>query len=265
MLGDFEPIVVDLPHGDAKIYPVFDLHVGSQQFNEKRWKAFKDKLKGEKNSYIIVGGDLMDNGLKNSVTNVYEQTMRPSEQKKYVAEELSDIRDKILCGVSGNHENRSVKESDDSPVYDIFCKLDIENKYRDNAAVLIIRTGNTNMRIARLSSKVRPSYTMLVTHGAGGGMYIGSGANRLERFGAIIDGLDIIVTGHTHKPMTFPVSKLCIDSQNKKVTQKQFTCVVASSWLDYGGYPVRKMLPPTAQIEQEIILSGHGKQVRVLS
>ena len=80
-----------------------------------------------------------------------------------------------------------------------------------------------------------------------------------------VDNLDILVTGHTHKHMTMQGKKLFIDRQNNKVTVKPFVCVTATSWLDYGGYALRKMLPPTGHAEQEILLRANKKEVRVIS
>ena len=239
---------------------MFDLHVGSAQFNIKAWEDFLSRVEKEPNSYIIIGGDMMDNGLKNSVTNCYEATMRPSEQKKYVAKTLEPIRNKILCGVSGNHEYRSAKDADDNPLYDVFCKLDIENRFRENAVFLFLRFGSDDRN---LHGYERPVYSVMVTHGAGGGGYIGSGANKQERFGMAFDGIDILVTGHTHKPMTFPVQKVCVDTRNGKVAFRQFRCVTATSWLDYGGYPLRGMMLPSAQCLSEIHLAGKRKEIKV--
>jgi hypothetical protein len=261
MLDDLKPIIYNEGDSDIVIYPLFDLHVGSAQFNERDFIAWREMIAAQDNARVVIGGDLMDNGLKNSVTNVYEQTMRPRDQKRYIAELLKPIKDKILCGTSGNHEKRSVKDSDDDPLYDVFCKIDIEDRFRENACFVIIRMNGADQK---LKGSKRPSYNIMVTHGAGGGMYIGSGANKGERFGMAIDGLDALITGHTHKPLTFPVGKLVIDPQNKKVTQKQFTCLTASSWLDYGGYPIRKMLMPAARVPQKMILSAHGKNITIV-
>lgn len=264
MKNDNIPIIKDFPAKTSiTVLPLFDMHIGSQEFNEKRFLDWRDNVLQCENTYVVLGGDLLDNGLKNSVTNIYEQTMRPRDQKNYLCELLKPLSEngQILCGTSGNHENRSVKESDDNPLFDVFCKLNIEDLFRENICYLLLRIGGSDNS---LQGHYRPTYAMVVTHGAGGGMYVGSGANRSERFGSIIDGLDILITGHTHKPINFPVSKIVIDAQNKQITQKKFTCVTATSWLDYGGYPIRKMMTPTSFAPQEIRLSGIGKDVRVL-
>ncbi len=133
-MRDFEPIVYDFPDNkDIVIYPISDVHIGAQECMVKVWTDFKKKLLSEPNSYITIAGDMMNNGLKNSVTNVYQETMRPREQKKWLVEQLMDIKDKILCVVPGNHENRNDKEVDNNPLYDVCCKLDIEDKFREIA------------------------------------------------------------------------------------------------------------------------------------
>ena len=79
-----------------------------------------------------------------------------------------------------------------------------------------------------------------------------------------IEGIDLLITGHTHKPLTFPVAKLRVNTQSGKITKQQFKVVTATSWLKYGGYPIRKMMTPTAYELAEIELSNRGKNIRVI-
>lgn len=259
MLGDMAPIIHRFPdRRDITIYPIFDLHIGAAEWMEAEWTAAKKRILDDPSAYIVIGGDMINNGIKSSVTNVYAETMRPREQKALLTKELEPLKDKILCLTGGNHEQRSAREVDENPLYDVACKLDLEHLYRENGCFLILRFGNE-----KRDGLKNPTYMLAVLHGAGGGMYIGSGANRGERFGAVIDGLDALITGHTHKPITFPVGKLVFDAQNKRVTQKQFRVVVATSWLGYGDYAMRKMLTPTAHCLNWISLCGDHKEMRV--
>lgn len=258
MKPDLEPIIFQHePLTDVVIRPLFDAHIGAAQCDMKGLQAFIQDVLAHDNEYVVIGGDMIDNGTKNSVTNTYEQIYRPRDQKRIAAELLEPLAKagRILCGTSGNHEARGVKEVDDDALYDIFVKCDIEHLFRENICFLMVRA-MTGEKALRNNSRMRPFYSLAVTHGAGGGMYIGSGANRIERYGAIIDGLDGIIVGHTHKPMQFPVAKIKIDSWNNKVTMKHFAAMTAPSWLDYGGYPIRKMLPPTSRMDARMILSG---------
>jgi predicted phosphodiesterase len=257
--SDFEPIICHFPQNeDIKIYPISDLHIGAKEFMEKEWKSFKSKLLSEQNSYITIGGDMMNNGLKNSKTNVYEETMRPREQKKWLVEQLSDIKDKILCVVPGNHEYRSVKEVDDNPLYDVCCKLDIEDKFRENGAILILRIGDL-----KGSGLKNPTYTGCVMHGSGGGGQTGSAINRNEKFGYVFDGLDFLIVGHSHKPINSIPEKIVIDKHNKRVSRKPFRVIVSTAWLEYGGYAFRGQMTPAAHALAELNLNGKAKEMKV--
>ena len=265
MLRDLEPIII--PFGEIPgitIIPVYDLHIGSEHFDRNAWERFVSQLQKAENTYIILGGDCIDNGIKASVTLPYKQTMRPSEQKAYLAETLAPIKDKCLCGISGNHEYRNVREVDDNPLFDVFAKLNIEAKYRENGCFLFMNFGSRYKETGEgTTGRSRPYYCMMVHHGSGGGMYIGSQTYKQERYASMVEGLDILVTGHTHKPITFPGAKLVCDPRNKVVSIKEFRVITANAWLDYGGYAFRKMLPPSARTMTEIYLDGTRKNIRV--
>lgn len=256
MRSDFYIIEHEFPKEDINIFPLSDLHVGAEEFNETEWEKFRRKILSAPNNYVVIVGDLMNNALKTSVSNVYAEVMRPRSQKKWLAEQLEPLKDRILCAVGGNHEARS-KDADDDPLFDVFCKLDIEDRYRQNAAVVILRFGTRGNR------HDIHTYTLLVTHGAGGGMLTGAGVNRAERFGYVFDGLDILITGHTHKPVVTAPSKIVIDHQNKTVSQKPFLCVTATAWMNYGGYALRKQMLPASIRPQVITLGGKKKEMHV--
>lgn len=263
MLSELDPIFIDTPSGqDVKIYPIADLHYGSMQFNGERWNNFVKVISEEQNSYIIVAGDLIDNGTKSALTNCFDATCRPAEQKRWVAEQLKPLKDRILCVVSGNHESRN-KDVDDLPLYDVCAKLDIEDRFRENGCFLAVRMGGNEKDRHSASSVKRPTYMFCVTHGAGGGMYIGSALNRNERYITAMENVDVLVTGHTHKPAVICGSKLCFDVRNGRVVEKKFYSVVASSWLNYGGYAMKKMYTPVGQTLTEITLRGYKKDIRV--
>lgn len=259
MKNDFDMIIRHIPERkNIRILPVADLHLGASEFRQKAWAEFVEEVKGRDDTYIILAGDLINNAIKTSVSNVYEETMRPREQKRMIADMLMPIRDKILCGVPGNHERRN-KDTDDDPFYDIMCKLDLEDLYRENLAFLKIQIGDI-----KGAGQSNPTYTFCVAHGSGGSMYVGASASAAERFGMAIDGIDCLVVGHTHKPADLPIGKIKVDPHNNRVSLKNWRIVVCSSWLNYAGYAGQKLLTPTASVAQEILLSGTSKHLRVL-
>jgi len=262
LTDDLIPIIHKFPNGqDIKVFPISDLHVGSPQFDSKKWDVFRAKLISEPHSRIVICGDMMNNGIKSSKSNCYEEVMRPAQQKSWLIEQLKPVADRILCGCSGNHEQRSVKETDQNPLYDVFVKLDIEHLYREYACFMTTRFGTDKHQ----HGLTRPTYNTIVTHGSGGGVTIGAAANRASRFGMAIDGADLMILGHSHRSMSYPEAKLRIDPHNNKISVQQFRVIIATSWLHYGGYPIGMMLPPTAYVLQEAVYSSDFKQIRVTS
>ena len=239
MLNDFEMIVHEF-NQPITIFPISDVHFGALGHMEKEWLDFCKMVEQTENGYVILGGDLINNNTRNSVGSPWDDTVRPREQKKRMVEFLSPIKDRILCCVTGNHEARSLKDADDDPTYDIMTKLDLEDIYRQNMAFMKVSLGHRKDDNTPIQS-----YTFAVTHGAGGGIYTGATVNRNERFGNVIEGLDCLVVGHTHKGTVSKPSKIVIDRKNNKVTMSHYTVISMVSWMNYGGYALKKMLLPS--------------------
>ena len=259
MLKDFELIQHKFAeNNDIHIIPISDVHLGAAEHMQRKWELFCQEILTRPNTYITLGGDLINNATRSSVSNIFEETMRPSEQKKIMAKMLEPLRDRILCAVSGNHERRSLKDSDDEPTYDIMCKLDLEHLYLENIAFVKIQIGDINGTGIK-----NPTYVIAVTHGAGGGIYTGGSVNRNERFGYVVDGADCVIVGHVHKPFVTQPSKIFVDTHNNKISFKPFKVVSSTAWLDFGGYAAQKMLLPSSHAAQTITLCGDMKKIEV--
>lgn len=256
---DFALITRKFPEReDIRIYPISDLHIGALEHNEDKFIQFRNRILEDNNGYVILNGDLINNATKSSVSNIFDETMRPREQKRKAAELLEPLRDRILCCVSGNHERRSGKDADDDPTYDILCKLDLEHMYRENMAFVRVQMGKQDGNGLK-----NPTYIFAVTHGAGGGMLTGGAVNRGERFGYAIDGVDALIIGHTHKPFVTHPGKIFVDARNDTVSVKPFWVVCSTAWMDYGGYAMQKMLNPSSISPQIIHLAGNQKRITI--
>ena len=253
MLTDMDMIVHNFPDkSDITIIPVADVHLGALEHNEAAWEAFRKEIQEQPDTYIVLVGDLINNSVRASVANPFDEVLRPRDQKRLMVDHLTPSRDRILCGVSGNHERRSLKDSDVDITYDIMAKLDIEHLYRENVAFMKVGLGRRTTR-----NTPECSFIFAVTHG--------SALTRNERFGNIIDGgLDCLVVGHTHKGVVSRPSKIVVDARNEKITMKSYTVVSAESWLSYGGYAAQKMLLPSeTATPQRIHLSGTKNNKRL--
>lgn len=251
MKHDMTMILHKLPRelGHINIYPLGDLHIGSPQFNFKIWEKWKAMVQNDPNGYVVIIGDLMDNGLKSSKTNSYDATMRPREQKEWLSEQIKDLKGKILGATQGNHEERSGRDSDLCPLYDAMTKSDLEDLYRENMAFVKISLGE---------KRSDRQYTYVVVLGHGGSR------NKVDTFSRSIDGCDAIITGHIHKPsVNFP-SKIVIDPRNDVVTEQSYIDLVVPSFLSYGGYGMKAMYAPQANDRFPVLrLSGEEKRIEV--
>ena len=177
------------------------------------------------------------------------------------AEMLMPIRDRILCAVPGNHEGRSGKDADDDPMADIMCKLDLEDLYREKMAFVKIAMKNHKETINQ--------YILGVTHGSGGGIFTGATVNRNERFGNVIDGIDCLIIGHSHKPFVTKPKKIVVDGNNNYIKMTKYVVIGSTSWLSYGGYALKKMLLPASDsAPQKLLLQCNhrhsGKEIKVI-
>jgi predicted phosphodiesterase len=261
MRSDFDLIVHEICDKEMKIYPIADVHFGALEHDTHAWVKFCSKVASEPGSYIILAGDLINNNTRSSVGSPWDDRIRPREQKRMMVGFLEPLRDKILCCVSGNHERRSLKDADDDPTYDIMTKLDLEDVYRQSAAFMKIRLG---ARTGNGGVRYDASFKFAVTHGSGGGM-TGAAVNRNERWGNVIDGVDCIVVGHTHKGAITRPSKIVIDEVNDLVTIKDYVVLSCVSWQNFGAYPLQQMMQPTTVARpQSIRLISRPKEIELV-
>ena len=237
----------ELPH--INIYPLGDLHIGSGNFDMDSWKRWKKALMDDPYGYTVLVGDLLDNGLKNSLTNSYNATMQPHDQQMWLLKELEPIKDKILACVGGNHEKRSTILADVYPLYNILAKLDKEHLYRHVMGFIKINLGTR-------TTDRQSSYTVVIAHG--------SSKTATEKFSYAIDGMDVMVSGHIHQPHSAFQSKIVIDSKNETVSMRDFVRITVPSFQALGGYTLEKMYSPqSSRVFPVVKLYGDHKAVEV--
>ena len=252
MLSDMELITWHFQrNADLTIYPISDVHLGAAEHMAARWEYFCARVLRENNSYLILGGDLLNNGVKTSISNCYLETLPPMAARELLCEMLEPLADRILCMVSGNHERRN-RDVDNSPSYDIARILGIEKVYRENTAFMKLQIGDIDCAGNR-----NPTYVFCTTHGAG------TGTAKAERFAYSLENVDCFVSGHTHKPSVTQPAKIRVDTHNNRVSIRPFKMVTMTSWLAWGGYAAQAMYTPTSWAPQKIVLNGKKKEIKV--
>jgi predicted phosphodiesterase len=240
------PILINLPKEleQVEIFIAADIHTGSAEFDEKRWWKFEELLR-QPGKYVLFAGDQCEYATRSSKSDVYTQALSPSQQKRWWIEHLKPLvkEGKVICFVDGNHEyNRASKDADDFPLYDIALALGIEDRYRSEGAFVDIGVGH----IGTAGKQAR--YVFRVQHQAKNNVNFGTAHG--------FEGIDVFVSGHTHKPMDKPLAKLIYDTKNKAVVHKDVENIVSGHFLRFGGYGERNGYTPTSTKLYSVILYG---------
>lgn len=253
MIDDYKPIIVDTDWGTPYInlYFLHDLHYGNQYFDCKKWNRTKDIILADPYAKVIWIGDMMENAVPNSKSDVFYQTVAPHEQKMWLRDQMLCFGDKNIAAVPGNHErNRSTKTAGMFPVYDACVMANIEPIYREHFALIDIGVG-TRTKSGKKQQHVR--YVGYITHKA---------VDQKKFHSAdAIDGIDFYAYGHDHQPSDHPRGKLVYDPIRKELREKDIEIINCGAYLRYGGYSVDAAYRPPAQKQYIVTLRGGEKLI----
>jgi predicted phosphodiesterase len=229
-----------------EIIPLGDFHLGAEECDESEILRTIEYIRTKENAFCLLIGDLVENATRGSLGDVFGQMATPQNQLNALVKILSPIRDKILGICTGNHEERTYKESGIDVTEELSHRLGLNNVYRKNGGYLFLSFG-----VNRRRTNKRHTFRIYFTHGHGGGGTTGASVNRNENMKNIVDA-DVYFSGHTHKPASINGVYLVGDERTKKLKQVNRLFVTTTSYLKYGGYGQRARYTPTP-ISQEII------------
>lgn len=241
---------------DITIIPISDVHIGDKLSNEKLLKETIERIKNEPNTYTIINGDLCNMALKNSKSDVYSDCLSPMEQVLRATELLEEIKDKILVITTGNHEDRTTKETNIDVTRLIAKQLGIEDRYANGWWYLYLTFGSER--------RERPiTYGITGIHGYGGGRRSGGKINRLEDMSQVVIA-DLYLMSHTHKPIS---TKGCIYIpyyQSKALMKQEMYYLMTNSFLESdNGYAEKMGFPPSNTSITEAHLGARKKSIKL--
>lgn len=250
-LSDDIPIMINLPNEKeyADIYFLHDVHFGSELFNAKKWEAVKDLILNDENTYVCFIGDMMENAIPNSKSDMFTQKHNPAEQKEWVTQQFKDLAHKTLAVVSGNHEsNRTTKTSGLYPLYDCCLIAGIGEKYRDTIAFMDIAVGKYHGKRNK-----QMHYFGQIQHKA----------KDLKSYHSsdYTDGIDFFASGHDHEAKDRPRAKLVFDKHNKVIYKRNIECINCGSFCDFGGYGAKGAYRPQSDKMYKLRLFSNEKRM----
>jgi UDP-2,3-diacylglucosamine pyrophosphatase LpxH len=245
------PVELSEEFDELELYAVADVHIGERESRLEDFERFIDFILDKPNRYVLILGDIINNNLKNSVGSVYEDTIPPSQQKKKAKQLLKRLQSRIIAIVSGNHEFRSHKDTDQDITEDIAEYLDVP--YSPDVIYIKLTFG-------KKQNGKRQCYTIYATHGFAGGRTPGNALNRLEDLSKNIEA-EIYIVGHTHKKIAHKAMFHKPDLQNNVIREVEQLFINTASWVSYGGYAKRKGMRPQARGAAPIKLGGREKYI----
>jgi len=243
-------------NNDFKLLALGDFHIGDKYCDLSSIKETLEYAKRTDNCWIILNGDLMNNALKTSKSDIYEETMTMEQEQETLIELLTPVKEKILVMSSGNHENRTNILCGINPLKYVASVLGILDRLCDNSYTIEISFG-------KLYGTNSPNkYYIYGTHGYGGGRRIGSVANCLEDMSAIITNADLYIHSHTHRQISW--TDMCLEIYKNGIKEKQRTYYNTTAFLKYGGYAERMKLRPTCISPSVLTINAIRKQNKML-
>jgi hypothetical protein len=185
----------NIPAKRVNLYPLGDWHWGSRQCEIPFIKRVVNRVRDDPDARWFGMGDLIENAIIGSKSDVYLQRIPPKEQVEAVCDILTPIKDKALFAISGNHEQRTMRLVGLSPDEIICSKLWIPYARHSCLAVIDLERAKTPR-----------TFSFYAHHNTGGGYSIGGKLNRAAGLRDIVPTVDATFSGHFHTTGRTPVT-----------------------------------------------------------
>lgn len=252
----------ETPISSFEIVPIGDTHIGSPVCDFEEIKRTVRYVRESPDRYVILHGDFIDNGIPGSKTDVLGQTMTMQDQIDMAVQLLDPIKDRVLCILDGNHEERTKRAAGIDITSFMAFRLGIEEVYSTGtgAVLLDLKFGKGARSGVKTASH---HFTVVVAHGARSGVSVGSAATGLEGLQKIIVNADLYVIGHTHKILNFIKEVYYVNSYGFLETKVQYY-INTTAYLKYGDYGRDKLYPPTTIKPQAVVVrASEIKKLRI--
>jgi len=238
----------DIVKDELLLIGLGDVHLGSTDCNVEKFKRTVDWIKSKPNSRVIIMGDLIDAGLKDSIGGgTFDNDSTPEQQMTTIIDLLKPIKEKIWCILSGNHEDR-VRQRTSIDVTNLIASA-LDAKYCGSSCFIKVMFGKQN-------------YIIFAAHGNTGSLTPSGKLGAVMKFGAYIDA-DLYMMGHVHELMHHTTDYLHVSLKDKMILTDKRHYVLTGHFLNYGGYAEQKGYAPGKTGVAKIILRKDKKKITV--
>jgi predicted phosphodiesterase len=218
-----------------------DWHVGNEKCDIELLKKYLRWAKKNKDVYIILMGDLMESVIASEVhaKMMWTQNLTPDKQFDKITQMLLPLKDRIICAISGNHEDR-ISDFTGIDITEILCR-DLGIKYLKGGDYLILNLNGIR-------------YTLAIFHGS---MSSISPDYQLKKALDIWVDADLIALGHIHQ--IFSKDSYVFTARNTIKSTRNRMAIRTGGFLEYPNYAAKKFFPPAA-IGSPIVVFGTKKE-----
>jgi len=242
-----------LPWEKIKVVPLFDTHYGSEGCDEEKLDEYIDWIRKNDNVFAFMGGDMVENAHADSPgTSIFHQVMRPKRQILKFEDKLRPIAHKILFGLPGGHEFRSIKKVDIDPLW-IICR-DLGIPYFSQPAFVNIIWNSF-------------VFNFYIHHGETHSSTPGGRLNAAIKPASFTEFIMFYVMGHVHDEDVNPVTRICRERKFSKegklvefrLVEKQQYIIIAPAFYKYWGtYGAERGYAPPSTGAVACVLYANG-------
>lgn len=225
-----------------------DTHLGAKEFDEAKLRKDIGWIKKQKNTVVILMGDMVNTGLKDSVgAGSFDDDLSPQEQLDQIYDLFEPIKKQIVGIHMGNHERRIYEKTSIDIVKNLAKQLSIP--YLGGAVLNHIRFG-------------KQTYTICSTHGTSCSSTLAGKMNSCIKLSNFIDA-DIYAMGHVHDLSMYTQNCFRLSKKDKTIEEYKKYFMITGHYLKYGGYAEDKLYSPGKTGFCMITLRADQHQVRI--
>lgn len=228
------------------LIPFSDLHLGADGFNKTYFKNTVEWIKNKPNCYAIGLGDYCDciimNDKRFDIKSVDKEFLPqldnlPMAQLKSLEKLLEPIKDKIICMIPGNHEDRFRTYNSVDVMYELHRDLGVE--VGDYMSFLRLKFDHKQFHTTPI--------VVWLQHGWFSGRKMGGKVNQLSDVANSFEA-DVYLAGHSHDLWATTIEKLCLATSGKELLKEKKIFGNTGTFMETitsggSGYAERKAYP----------------------
>jgi hypothetical protein len=274
-----------------KVYllPIGDIHIGNKNVDIVKLVGYIDWVKNTPSAYVVIMGDVFDVATRESPTSPFEQMLNLEDSMKFMTELFKPIKDRIICAITGNHEERLEKYAGFNPMtawctmagikyagYSAVIRFRVGSKPNGNGSIKIDKDTKALLNQYGFYKKVKEisntkknkqkniEYVFYVHHTQGGGFTIGGKLNRVAKLTNVFVDADCYLGGHNHSKAFGEDAVAFLDKKTGTIKYRRIMYVDCGSFQTYdGSYAESGALPPSHTGAPRIRMSGISKDLHV--